>query len=227
MQNPFEKNIFRFGMTLLLTGLYSLLRTTEWSTVVKPLPILFWALVVLLSAKRPAAKWVIASLLAAALGDILLDLGPEWLLIATIPFLGSTLLLSLAFHLRGKAANVSLGLSKDVLLLLPFLALAVGFHLFMAPRLAEAANVGAILFLLSTLLLWRAVSLVVRKNTADPLLVRFIGFLGACGIVANYILYTINIGLHPVPRDLVIQAYFWGQAFAAWSFLRPAWKVPQ
>ncbi|GGX59723.1 hypothetical protein GCM10011309_06890 [Litorimonas cladophorae] len=226
MRSLFRNNIFRFGMTLFLTGLYSLLRNTEWSSVVKPLPIIFWALVVMFSAKRPAAEWVVANLFAAALGDVLLDLGPDWLLIATLPFLGSTLLLALAFHLRGHALDVNLGRGEDLLLLLPIIALAVGFHLFMAPRLADAATVGAALLLISSLLLWRALSLVIsRGNAVDPTPVRFIGFLGACGIVTNYILYSINIGLHPVPRDLVIHVYFWGQAFAAWSFLKPAWKV--
>ncbi len=225
MHNVFQNNAFRFGMTFILTLQYSLLRTTEWSAFVKPLPIIFWFIVVGLSAQRPAAKWVMPSLLSAAIGDVLLDLGPEWLMIATVPFLGSTLILAFAFHLRGEVASGKTAI-KELLLFLPILALATAFHLFMAPRMANSATIGAVLLLISSLLIWRALSSVVfSKASDDTFWVRLIGCLGASGIVANYILYSVNIGLHPVPRDLVIQLYYWGTAFAAWSFLKPTLKA--
>ena len=157
------------------------------------------------------------------MGDVLLDLGPDWLMVATVPFLGSTLVLAWAFHIGGRAACVKIHWSKEALLLLPILGLAVAFHHFMAPLMGEAAKIGAVLMGLSTLLIWRALAAVVFVASSEtPRLYRVIGFVGACGIVANYVLYAVNIGLHPVPRDLVIQLYYWGTAFAAWSFLIPS-----
>ena len=218
-----QNNYFRFGTTLILAALYSLLRETHISTFVKPLPILFWFIVVLASPKRVGGWWVLLSLFCAGIGDVLLDLGPDWLGVATVPFLGSTLVLAWAFHIGGRSARVKIHWSKELLLLSPILGWAIAFHLFMAPLMGEAARIGAVLMGLSTLLIWRALAAVVFAPPFErPRLYRVIGFLGACGIVANYVLYAVNIGLHPVPRDLVIQLYYWGTAFAAWSFLLPS-----
>lgn len=196
---------------------YSLLRSTEFSTFVKPLPIIFWAFVMFVSSKRKGGNWVLLSLCLAAIGDIMLDLGPGWLIPATIPFLGSTLFLALAFHVRG---SKGLGL-KSLLLLLPIALAAFAFHTLMAPLIGEAAKIGAVLMILSTLLIWKSLSVLIFKRDSEDLRIyRAMGFLGACGVVANYVLYSINIGLNPIPRDLVIQLYYWGQAFAAWSFLK-------
>lgn len=197
---------------------YSLLRTTELSTFVKPLPIIFWFFIVLVSPKRPEGWWIALSLFLAAIGDILLDLGPNWLILATLPFLGSTLILALAFHLRLKTTS---GV-KGFLLLIPIALIALMFHQFMAPFIGEAAKIGAVLMALSTLLIWKSLSVLIFKSGKDDMfLYRLMGFIGACGIVANYVLYSINIGLTAIPRDLVIQLYYWGQAFVAWSFLKP------
>jgi len=212
-----QNNYIRFGVTLTLTLQYSLLRTTEFSTFVKPLPIIFWLLVVLVSPKRVGGRWLALSLFCAAIGDVLLDLGPDWLIPATIPFLASTLILAFAFHLRGGKTKTL----KAFLVLIPIALLAFGFHRFMAPLMGEAAKIGAVLMVLSTLLIWQPLTvLIFKRNTDDLNIYRLMGFVGACGIVANYVLYSVNIGFKPVPRDLVIQLYYWGQAFAAWSFLK-------
>ncbi|MGB0906747.1 MAG: lysoplasmalogenase family protein [Maricaulaceae bacterium] len=214
-----QNNYVRFGVTAMLAALYSALRSTEYSAFVKPLPIMFWCLVVIASPKRVEGRWVLASLCAAFVGDILLDLGEGWLIIATVPFLGSTLLLALAFHLRSRGASIHA--VKDISLLLPILLGAILFYHLTAPHMELAARrIGAVLLGLSVLLLWR--SLAVAMFSDDPRLRRLAGVIGACGIVANYLLYSVNLGIRPVPRDLVIQVYYWGQAFAAWSFLKSA-----
>ena len=218
-----QNNYFRFGITLILTLQYSLLRTTELSTFVKPLPIIFWLVIVLFSPKRPEGRWVVVSLFCAAIGDILLDLGAGWLIPATIPFLGSTLILAFAFYMRGRSAIGKTQRLKSFLLLLPIALLAIGFHTLMAPLMGEAAKIGAVLMLLSALLIWQSLTVLIFKRDSDDLRVhRLLGFIGTCGIVANYVLYSINIGLNPVPRNLVIQLYYWGTAFTAWSFLLPS-----
>lgn len=215
-------NYFRFGVTLILAGFYSLLRETGFSTFVKPLPIIFWFIIVLDSPKRAGGWWVLLSLFCAGLGDVLLDLGPEWLRVATVPFLASTLVLAWAFHVKGRSGGAGSHWGKEVILLLPILALASAFHRFMAPLMGEAAKIGAVLMGLSVLLIWRALAVLVFGPTSErSRFYHLVGFLGACGIVANYVLYAVNIGLRPVPRDLVIQLYYWGTAFAAWSFLLP------
>ena len=160
-----------------------------------------------------------ASLIAALAGDVMLDLGPDWLIPATVPFLGSTLLLAFAFHLRlGGGFGRQAG--KELALLAPVAAAALALFAAMAPGLADAAPVGAVLLALSVLLLWRALAALLF-NTApeDARWRRRAGLAGACGIVANYVLYAVDLSVRPVPRDLVIQVYYWGQAFAAWSFL--------
>lgn len=123
--------------------------------------------------------------------------------------------------MRGRTAIGKAQRFKSVLLLLPIALLAFGFHHIMAPVMGEAAKIGAVLMLLSTLLIWQSLTVLIFKRESDDLrFYRFMGFIGTCGIVANYVLYSINIGLTPIPRDLVIQLYYWGQAFAAWSFLK-------
>lgn len=218
---PWTNNIFRFGITFLLCLQYSLLRETAYSTIVKPLPVIFWLLIVFFSDKRPEGKWVIFSLLAAFIGDILLDLGPNWLKIATIPFLGSTALLALAFHFRGGRSEAKPTFLKEVLLLLPIAALFFGLYQYIVAYSHKAATIGAVLFTLATFLLWRSMAvLLFKKAGTDTPIRRVMGVIGACGIIANYVLYAIDLSIQPIPRDLVIQVYYWGQAFAAWSFLK-------
>ena len=206
--------------SFLLCLQYSLLRTTEYSTFVKPLPVIFWFLIVCFSNRRPEGKWVLLSLFCAFIGDILLDLGADWLKIATIPFLGSTALLALAFHFRGRNTSTKPSWAKEFLLLFPIALAALSLHLYLAPYLGDSAKIGAVLLTLAMLLLWRALAVLLFKSDAeDANLLRWLGLLGACGIVANYVLYSINLSVQPIPRDLVIQVYYWGQAFAALSFL--------
>ena len=215
-----QNNYFRFGLTFLLGLQYSLLRETDYSTIVKPLPIIFWFLIVLFSPKRPEGKWVAVSLFFAFMGDILLDLGADWLKIATIPFLGSTVLLALAFHYRGSRTPSKSTWRKEILLLLPIALAAISLHLYLTPHLGAAAKIGAALLSLSVLLLWRSLAvLLFKKEEEDAQFLRWLGLLGACGIVANYVLYSINLSIQAIPRDVVIQVYYWGQAFAAYSFL--------
>lgn len=210
---------FRWGGTALLCLQYSLLRETEWSTWVKPLPVIFWWLIVLYSPKRPAAFWLQCSLFAAFVGDIMLDLGPDWLLLATIPFLGSTALLAFALDRRMRRNPGRLSLTRELVILVPLALLAAGFHASLAQQLAHAAAMGAVLMGLSVLLLWRAAAaaLSCKPEAEDPR--RWLAVLGCCGIVANYVLYSVDLAGYPMPRDLVIQVYYWGQALVAWSFL--------
>lgn len=218
---PWKNNVFRFGITFLLCLQYSLLRETGYSTIVKPLPVVFCLLIVFFSEKRPEGKWIILSLSAAFIGDILLDLGPNWLIIATIPFLGSTALLALAFHFRVSTDTVKRSILKEVGLSIPIVILFLGLYRYLLAYSNNAATVGAVLFTLSALLLWRSVAVLLFKNNeVDADFRRVMGVIGACGIIANYVLYAIDLSVHPIPRDLVIQVYYWGQAFAAWSFLR-------
>jgi len=216
-----KNNAFRFGITFLLCLQYSLLRETSYSTIVKPLPVIFWFFIVLFSAKRSEGKWVLFSLFSAFLGDILLDLGADWLKIATVPFLGSTALLALAFHFRLRNDATQPAYGKDFLLLIPIATSFILIHLTLAPHLRDAAKIGAVLFTLAVLLLWRSLAvLIFKSDKEDANFRRWMGLIGALGIVTNYVLYSINLSGQPIPRDLVIQVYYWGQAFAAWSFLK-------
>lgn len=213
---------FRWGGTLLLCLQYSLLRETEWSTWVKPLPVIFWWLIVFYSPKRPTAFWLQCSLFAAFIGDIMLDLGPDWLLVATVPFLGSTALLALALNQRQRSNPGTLPWSKELLILAPLAISATLFHTALAPQLAHAATMGAVLMGLSVLLIWRATAAAVACQPSAHDRRRWVAVLGCCGIVANYVLYSIDLTGVAVPRDLVIQVYYWGQALVAWSFLQSA-----
>jgi hypothetical protein len=218
----FRNDYFRFGSTLVLAVLYSGLRETEVSTLVKPLPVIFWCFIVWFSPKRREGYRVLASLCTAFIGDILLDLGEDWLIVATVPFLGSTLILATAFHLRSRSGLRNFHVSKEISLLVIWAIAAIVFYGLTAIRLemSERLN-GAVLLAISVLLLWR--SSAVALLSTDPLDHRFrrwIGFAGAFGIVANYLLWAIDLGGTDIPRDLVIQVYYWGQASAAWSFLQ-------
>lgn len=211
---------FRWGGTLLLCLQYSLLRETEWSTWVKPLPVIFWWLIVWFSPKRPAACWLQCSLFAAFLGDIMLDLGPGWLLVATVPFLGSTALLAFALDRRMRFNPGALSWRTELLILIPLVVLATVFHTSLSQQLAHAAGMGAVLMGLSVLLIWRALAAALACESAEYDPRRWLAVFGCCGIVANYVLYSVDLAGYAVPRDLVIQVYYWGQALVAWSFLQ-------
>lgn len=220
-KNIFQNNLFRFGITFLLCLQYSLLRETSYSTFTKPLPIIFWLVIALSSKKQKEGRWLVISLTFAFLGDILLDLGEAWLKIGALPFLGSTAFLALGFHRRLQNSNQSNATFRKkalvfLLLFLPFLLL----FLVLIQYSSETAFIGAVLYTLSVFLLFTSLSnlLFNLAEKVNPTKV-FLGFVGACGIVANYVLYSIDLHLHPIPRDLVIQVYYWGTAFAAWSFL--------
>jgi len=216
----FENNYFRFGITFLLCVQYSLLRETSYSTITKPLPIIFWLLIALFSKRNKAGSWILLSLCFAFLGDILLDLGDEWLKFGSLPFLVSTALLAVAFHIRLRNSKDHPTYFKSALLLVvvafPFILL----YRALVQRSTEAATIGAILFTISVFLLWTSCRNLLFNTTERTTFIRpVLGFLGACGIVANYVLYSIDLYIIPIPRDLVIQVYYWGTAFAIWSFL--------
>jgi len=216
----FENNYFRFGVTFLLCLQYSLLKETTYSTITKPLPIIFWLFIVLFSRRKQSGRWVIISLCFAFLGDILLDLGDQWLRIGALPFLLSTAFLALAFHMRLRNSEpISNYLLKGFLLVIiavPFMLL----HQTLIQYSTEAGTIGAILFTIATFLLWTSLSnLLFNKMEKDDFIRPFLGVVGACGIIANYVLYSIDLYMMPIPRDVVIQVYYWGTAFVAWSFL--------
>ena len=214
-----RNNYFRFGATLILAALYSLLRTTDLSILVKPLPVILWLLIMLASPTHRGGNWVIASLVLAFIGDILLDIGDKWLAIGVVPFLCSTVLLAIAFHIKNSKHWLRVSL-KEILLLGFIIFQAVVLFGMMTPHLGEYAKIGAVLLALSVSLLWRSLSAALWNSSETTNYIQWIGFFGACGIVANYVLYAINLGPFSVPRDLVIQLYYWGQAFATWSFLK-------
>jgi len=220
MEKIINNNYFRFGITFLLCLQYSLLRETSYSTLTKPLPIIFWLLIALFSEKNKAGGWIIISLGFAFLGDVLLDLGDQWLKIGALPFLLSTAFLAVAFHFRLQMSNSNGSYLKRgflfLLIALPFIFI----YRALVQHSTEAATIGAVLFTISVFLLWTSLSNLlcnkIEKITFNrPLL----GFFGACGIVANYVLYSIDLYVTPIPRDLVIQVYYWGTALVTWSFL--------
>ena len=216
-----KNNYFRFGITFLLCLQYSLLRETTYSTITKPLPIIFWLLIALFSEKKKAGTWVVISLCFAFLGDILLDLGDQWLKIGALPFLVSTALLAVAFHFRFRNSNQHPDFLKGGLLLIAVALPFVWLYRMLVQQTAEAANIGAILFTISVFLLWTALgNLLFNKEERGTFIRPLLGFVGACGIVANYVLYSIDLYLLPIPRDIVIQVYYWGTAFVTWSFLK-------
>ena len=84
----------------------------------------------------------------------------------------------------------------------------------------EAVTIGGVLFALSVFLLSTSLSnLLFNESEKSYHYKPLIGFLGACGIVANYVLYSIDLYLAPIPRDIVIQVYYWGTALVTWSYL--------
>lgn len=216
----FKNNYFRFGITFLLCLQYSLLRETAYSTITKPLPIIFWLIVALFSERTKGGGWVLLSLSCAFIGDILLDLGEQWLKIGAIPFVASTALLAVAFQNRLRNRQQSASDLKRGLL---FFLIAVPFILLywvLVSYSTEAATTGAILFIISALLLWTALSNLLFNEAEKARYIRpLLGFIGACGIVANYVLYSIDLHIMPIPRDVVIQVYYWGTVFVTWSFL--------
>jgi len=220
MKKIFSNNYFRFGITFLLCLQYSLVRDTSYSTITKPLPVIFWLLITLFSEKNKAGVWIIISLSFAFLGDILLDLGDQWLKIGALPFLVSTAFLAVAFHFRLRHSNSNSSYIQKgflfVLVALPFVLL----YWILVQQSREAATIGAVLFTISVFLLWTALSNLLFNKTEKSNYIRpLFGVLGACGIVANYVLYSIDLHLAPIPRDVVIQVYYWGTAFVTWSFL--------
>lgn len=225
MTTIWRKDSVRFTVTAGLCLLYSLLRTTDFGVWVKALPILFWLVIALVSSRRPEGNWIIASLVLAATGDVLLDLGRAWLIAGTVPFLGATALLVIAFHRRTRAGSETPGWRiLEWIVLLPLIAAAVALHSWLTPHLGDRSRIATVLLTLSVLLLWRATVVAiatVADSRGDPRLRRLAGMIGACGIVANYILYAIDLSVQEMPRDLVIQVYYWGQAFVTWSFLTP------
>lgn len=220
MKKYLQHNPTRFAITFLLCLLYSLFREEAVSTILKPLPVIFWLLVAIFSKRQAAGKWVIVSLSFAFLGDILLDLGDKWLKIGAIPFLSSTAFLAWAFHVRLKQANnTSTALRKSLI----FLLIAMPFVLLFITLIrysTDAARVGGALFILSVFLLSTSLSnLLYNESEKNSRIKSLAGFLGACGIVANYVLYSIDLYMTPIPRDLVIQVYYWGTALVTWSYL--------
>jgi len=209
-------------VTIFLTAQYSLLRDGGLSTLVKPLPILFFAAVLAFSLKRKGGKFVLLSLLAASLGDVLLDLGDAWLRAGAVVFIGSTLLLADAFNLRQKSLERRVPRAIDALIVAILFMSAAFFVAQMSAALPDTLIVGSVLMALSALLISLAATTALRDGASgDPMSSRLIAFFGACGIVSNFILYTLGLAGFTFPRDLVIQLYYWGQAAVTWSFLLP------
>ena len=220
MKQLIQNNWFRFSITFLFCLLYSLLRETSYSTFVKPLPILFWLLIVINSSRIGSANWLIYALITAAMGDILLDLGTQWLKIGAIPFLVSTAFLAYAFYTRLKRSEPAVSLLKKMsVIFLAFIPFAV-LYVYIRGYSDEAATTGLVLFTLSAFLIANALAnLIFNRSEHSNIIKPILGFAGACSIVANFVLYSVDLYVTPIPRDLVIQVYYWGTAFVTWSFI--------
>jgi len=220
MKQFLQNNWFRFAFTFLFCLLYSLIRETSYSTFAKPLPILFWLLIVINSSRIGSANWLIYALTTAALGDILLDLGDQWLKIGAIPFLVSTALLAYAFHRRLKRSMLVVSKYKKLSVFISVFILFGVIYVYIRGHSEEAASIGLVLFTLSAFLIANALSnLFFNRKEHYEIIKPILGFTGACGIVANFVLYSVDLYVTPIPRDLVIQVYYWGTAFVAWSFI--------
>lgn len=206
---------------LILCLLYSLFKDDSVSTFLKPLPIIFCLLVLLNTPRIVAAKWLVYSLSCAIIGDILLDLGENWVQIGALPFLASTALMAIAFHIRLSQTGYSSSAVKQGVILImvatPFLCL---FN-WLTNYSTEAVITGGVLFSLSVILITTAIAnLLFNKQERPALSKPVLGLLGTSGIVANYVLFSIDLYVAPVPRDLVIQVYYWGTALVVWSFTK-------
>ncbi len=220
IKKSLRNNVVRFTLTIILSLAYSVLRETEYSTLVKPLPIIFWLIVILNSDRIRSSRWVIASLSLALIGDILLDLGDQWLQVGSIPFLISTALLGWAFHRRLIHSTSKTTLKKKfVVLTLTGISFIV-LYLFLISYSTEAALIGGVLFSISALLITASLNnFLFNSREKEVYLIPLLGLVGACGIVLNYVFYSIDLYVMSIPRDVVIQVYYWGTALATWSFL--------
>ena len=206
---------------LILCFLYSFFKDDPVSTFLKPLPIVFCLFILLNTQRINAAKWLVYSLSCAIIGDILLDLGEDWIQIGALPFLASTAFMAVAFKKRLSATLHRASLLNQSLILilvaLPFLCL---FN-WLISYSTEAANTGSVLFTLSVILITTAITNLIFNKQERPILLKLIlGLMGALGIVANYVLFSIDLYVVPIPRDLVIQVYYWGTALVVWSFMK-------
>ena len=149
----FTNNYLRFYTFGLLTILYSLFRESSSSTFLKPLPIVFCLFILLNTQRINAAKWLVYSLSCAIIGDILLDLGEDWIQIGALPFLASTAFMAVAFKKRLSATLHRASLLNQSLILilvaLPFLCL---FN-WLTNYSTEAVKTGGVLFSLSVILM--------------------------------------------------------------------------
>ena len=216
-----SNNRWRFVITLVLTICFSICRETDYSTLLKPLPILYWLIIAINCNKIKGGGWVIVSLSFAILGDILLDLGDRWLQLGSLPFLISTVILAFAFRQR---LNNHDRLAAKRTILTVYAAVFSCFillYLWISSYTQEAAIIGAVLYLISALLICTALNTTLAETSQSTYSSKaIIGFIGSCGIVANYVLYSIDLYVFPIPRDIVIQVYYWGTALVVWSFLK-------
>ena len=216
----FRNNYFRFFFTLVFTVLYSLFRESEYSTIVKPLPIIYWLFVATFSPKINGGYWLVGSLLFAFIGDILLDVSSIQLTVSTIPFLLFTALLAVSIFYRFQADEKKVLRKSDIPILILIVILVFGLLFSISDSKGPLRYIQSGLALASIMLLWNGIRLMTKKSNDDPRWKRNLAFIGILGIIGNYVLYALNLKGFEVSRDLVIQIYYWGQAMVAWSFLK-------
>jgi hypothetical protein len=192
------------GFVLSALG-YSLVQELHYSVWIKPLPVLFCFLILLWnqSWSPPTAKIVLVGLVISMVGDIALDLSATTLGIGIF-----TLVMSL-YGVALYKANKDLSTST----LIPTLLVFGGIYAMMYPHLADRKVSAAIYQLVLIWMVWQGATMLIwsTKNNSPTTSQKWLLFLGVLGIAMNGVLYGVDLYLLPIPRDLVIHSYYFGQ----------------
>ena len=199
------KGRFLILVFVLSALVYSLVQELHYSVWIKPLPVLFCFLILLWnqSWSPPTAKIVLVGLVISMVGDIALDLSATTLGIGIF-----TLVMSL-YGVALYKANKDLSAST----LIPTLLVFGGIYAMMYPYLADRKVSAAIYQLVLIWMVWRGATMLIwnTKNSSPTTSQKWLLFLGVLGIAMNGVLYGVDLYLLPIPRDLVIHSYYFGQ----------------
>lgn len=194
------------GAAVFLVGLA--LDSSFLRLVAKPWPVI--ALARWVKERRPSARGVPAALYLGALGDLLLELGPEAFTPGLVAFLAGHVC-----YARALGAEVTH--RRPLRALLPF-AVAAGLVAALAPSLGRAVTPIAVYAAVLAWVVYRAAERVGSPRVAPRL--AWFGALGAGAFMVSDALIALDRFHAPIPhvRWPIIALYWAGQAGLAASF---------
>lgn len=195
-------------LSFIITALaYSLCRGKDYSVWIKALPVFSCLLYYTTHGLRGIITdpIIVGGLIISMVGDIALDLGYTTVGIAIFT------LVMLIYGIGLYCFNQSRSWRSLILIVL---ILGVIYYL-MYPHLEGRRTSGLIYQIALGWMVWRGTGTLTLHSNIVPLTSRQSYFIlaGTIGIAANGILYGIDVYLHPIPRDIVIQSYYFGQFF--------------